>query len=224
MEAYKHSCPVCGQHVEYTAGYCGRQMQCPMCGGTIVFPAIPPARGGKPVAVEPIKPSRKWMWNAKAIVLYLRDYPHWHTLGQIAVPFLIVGALLAGAVYVKNKIADQPEPAPVPLTQAPRGGWDKMTEFARADQKVQQDVQLVTQAKKSLVDAQRVLELEQKRFSQAHGSDEQQAVQPYVQSAQLQVTQAQGMFNACRNHFQTDMAIYRKLGGTIDYNARVPNN
>ena len=39
------SCPFCGQHIEYTAGYCGKQMQCPICGQTVTFPALPP--GGK---------------------------------------------------------------------------------------------------------------------------------------------------------------------------------
>src|ERR1700733_11455336 len=141
MESYKHSCPVCGQRDDDSPRYCGRQMQCPICGNTITFPAIPPAVGGKPAAVMQQKPPRKWLWDAKAIFLYLRDFPHWHTVWQILVPFLIIGALLGGAMFVKNKFADEPAPVAAPVVQAEQGGWDKMTELARADQKMQQYVQ-----------------------------------------------------------------------------------
>jgi hypothetical protein len=224
MESYKHSCPVCGQHVEYTAGYCGRQMQCPICGNTIIFPAIPPAKGGKTVTVLPNKPARAWLWNAKAIFLYLRDFPHWKIVGQIAVPFVIIGALLAGAAYVKNKFTDEPAAAEIPVVQAPAGGWDKMTELARADQKMQKYVQSINQAHATLVGAQRALDLEQKRLSQAQGSDEHQAQASNVQSAERNVAQAQNTLNYLRQHFNTDLENYRKLGGTIDYRSQVPYN
>jgi hypothetical protein len=226
MESYKHSCPVCGQHVEYTAGYCGQQMQCPMCGGAIIFPAIPPTRGGKSVADEPkaAKPARRWGWNAKAVFLYFRDFSHWNIVGQVAVPFLIVGALLAGAIFVKNKFSDQPEQAPASVAQAPVGGWDKMTALARADQKAQQDVQTVLQAKRALGEAERALAAQQKSYSQARSSDDQQAIQAYVQSAQRTEKQAQATYDAYRRQFQADMAAYRKLGGTVDYTSQIPNN
>jgi hypothetical protein len=222
MESYKHSCPMCGQHVEYTAGYCGRQMQCPICGNTITFPAIPPTRGGKTVAVEIKKPARQWLWNAKAIFLYLRDYPHWRTVAQIAVPFVIIGALLAGAAFVKNKFADDSAPAAAPVVQAESGGWDKMTGLARADQKMQQDVQAVNQARSTLAAYQRALEAEQKRYNEARGYDEQQAVKGYVQSADSSVKQAENRLAYFRQHFDADLQNYRKLGGTIDYASRVP--
>ena len=224
MESYKHSCPVCGQHVEYTAGYCGRQMQCPICGNTITFPAIPPASGGKTVAVEERKPARKWSWNAKAIFVFLRDYPHWNTVVQILVPFLIIGALLGGAAFVKNKFADEPAPAPAPVVQAQSGGWDKMTELARADQKMQQYVQSINQTRATLAAAQRALDIEQKRYSQARGYDEQQAVMGNVQSCQRSVTQAQNNLTYLRQRFDADLVNYSRLGGTIDYRSRVPNN
>jgi hypothetical protein len=195
-----------------------------MCGNAIVFPAVPPARGGKTIEVEKIKPIRRWAWNARAIAVYLRDYPHWKTLWQIAVPFVIVAALLAGAAFVKNRFTDQPASAPAPVVQTQSGGWDKMTEFTRADQKVQQDLQSVLNAKKLLMDAQHVLDVEQKRYNQAHGYDEQQAISGYVQSAQRSVAQVQNMYDACHRHFQADLEVYRKLGGTIDYNSRVPNH
>jgi hypothetical protein len=199
-------------------------MQCPICGNTIIFPAIPPARGGKTVTVLPNRPARKWMWNAKAIFLNLRDFPHWNTVVQIAVPFVIIGALLAGAAFVKNKFTDEPAPAEAPVVQVQSGGWDKMTALARMDQKMQQYVQSISQARMNLAVAQRALEAEQKRASQAHGGDEQQAASSNVQSAERSVAQIQNTLTYLRQHFNTDLEAYRKLGGTIDYRSRVPNN
>jgi hypothetical protein len=198
-------------------------MQCPICGNTITFPAIPPASGGKTVAVEQQKPARKWLWNAKAIFLYLRNYPHWNTVVQILVPFLIIGALLAGAAFVKKKFAGEPAAVPAPVVQVESGGWDKMTELARVDQKMQQYVQSINQARKALASAQMILNNEQKRYSQARGYDEQQAISGNVQSAERSVTQAQNTVAYLRKHFEADLARYQKLGGTIDYRSRVPN-
>jgi hypothetical protein len=224
MESYKHSCAFCGQHVEYTAGYCGRQMQCPICGNTITFPAIPPSRGGKSVGVEQRKPARNWAWNAKAIWFYLRDFPHWNTVVQISVPFLIIGALLAGAAFFKNKFADEPAAATAPVVQGQPGGWDKMTELARADQKMQHYVQWISQARMAVSAAQRQVDVEQKRLSLSHGSDEQQVAQANVQIAEHSLTQAQNNLTSLRQHFETDLNYYRNLGGTIDYRSRVPYN
>ena len=52
MESYKHSCPCCGQHMEYTAPYCGKKTLCPTCGHTITFPAMAPGRYAVVVVVE----------------------------------------------------------------------------------------------------------------------------------------------------------------------------
>jgi hypothetical protein len=220
MESYKHSCPTCGQHIEYTAGYCGRQMQCPICGNTITFPAIPPASGGKKIADEQPKPARQWSWNLAKIFVSVRDFPHWNTVMQILIPFVIIGALLAGALFVKNKFSDQPE-ASTPVVQAPVGGWDKMNELARADQKMQKDVQAIAQTKKSLASAQAMLNAEQKRLGQARDSDEKQTLTANVQSVERSVNQAQNALATLRQQFQADMEKYRKLGGTIDYYSRV---
>jgi endogenous inhibitor of DNA gyrase (YacG/DUF329 family) len=76
MESYKHSCPFCGQHIEYTAGYCGKQMQCPMCGQTVTFPALPPGRPGPALHVKSLerKPERKWNWKLPAALAFLRTF------------------------------------------------------------------------------------------------------------------------------------------------------
>jgi hypothetical protein len=223
MESYKYSCATCGQHVEYTVGYCGRQMQCPICGNTITFPAIPPKSGGKTiVSDEPKKPARNWAWDAKAIFLYLRDFPHWKIVLQIAVPFLIIAALLAGAAFVKNKFSDEPVAA-APVVEGQPGGWDKMTELARADQKMQQYVQKINQTRMNMAAAQRMVDLEQKRLSQARGSDEQQVAQANLQVAERSLAQAEKSLVYLRQHFNTDFEDYRRLGGTIDYISRAGN-
>src|ERR1700678_1797356 len=99
MESFKHSCPFCGQHIEYTAGYCGKQMQCPICGHTVTFPALPPARSGQTLRVKSLerKPERKWSWKLPPALVFLLNFQHWNVVAQCAVPFVIIGALLAGA-------------------------------------------------------------------------------------------------------------------------------
>jgi DNA-directed RNA polymerase subunit RPC12/RpoP len=43
MNGYKYACPSCGQHIEYTDGYAGQSMPCPMCRQPLVFPAVDPS-------------------------------------------------------------------------------------------------------------------------------------------------------------------------------------
>ena len=99
MESYKLSCPFCGQHIEYTVGYCGKQMQCPICSQTVTFPALPPGRSGPTLHVKSLerKPERKWSWKLPAALTFLLKFQHWNVVAQCAVPFLIIGVLLAGA-------------------------------------------------------------------------------------------------------------------------------
>ena len=223
MESFKHSCPACGQHVEYTAGYCGRQIQCPICGGTIAFPAVPPTRAAKAVEGEPQKAVTQPPWNLKSVYISLRNFSHWSTVWQIAVPFVIIGTLLAGAFFVKNKFADEPAAAEAPVIQAEQGGWDKMTELAHADQKMQQYIQAIVQSRKTMSAAQRNLDAAEKLFNQTHDPDEKQAVSSTVQSARRTLTLAESNLTSLRQHFDTEFETYRKLGGTVDYRSRIPN-
>lgn len=222
MESYKHSCPVCGQHVEYTAGYCGRQMQCPICGNTITFPAIPPKTGGKTIYVEEVKkPIVQWAWNAKAIFVYLRDYPHWKIVGQVLVPFILIGALLAGASFVKKRFSDESGPV-APVIQAPQGGWDKMTELARADQKMQECVQSLLRAHQSMLVAQAQERAAEGESSRAHGSQEHELANDHERRAQFAINEAQKQISFLRAKFETEFDNYQKLGGTVDYRSKVP--
>jgi hypothetical protein len=197
-------------------------MQCPICGNTITFPAVPPTKGGKIIADETPKPRRKWNGNIGGIFVYLRDYPHWDTVGQIMVPFVIIGALLAGALWVKNKFTEEPASGPAPIVQGEGGGWDKMTEMARVDQRMQQYVQSIILTKKAVTSASRALEAEQKRLAEARDPDEKQAISANVQSYERALNQTQNKLSSLQQHFQTDYEKYRNMGGTIDYISRVP--
>jgi DNA-directed RNA polymerase subunit RPC12/RpoP len=224
MESYKHSCPACGQHVEYTAGYCGRQIQCPICGGTIAFPAVPPTGGSKTVENEARKAVQQPPWNLMSVYISLKNFSHWSTVWQVAVPFLIIGTLLAGALFVKSRFADEPPAVGAPVIQAEHGGWDKLTELAHTDQRMQQYIQAIIQAHKTLATAQRNLEAAEKLYNQTQNPDEKQAVSGEVQSARHVLTQAENNLAFLRRRFDTESENYRKLGGTVDYRSRLPRN
>jgi hypothetical protein len=152
MESYKHSCPVCGQHIEYTAGYCGKQMVCPICGKTVTFPAIPP--GGKGPALRIKRPeaarAAKWSFDFFGIPAFLRRFEHWNLVLVCLVPFIIVGALLAGAAVVRKHLGNEPVAPLAPLLQADTNAWQKMTDLARADQLVQGQLGAVRRARDCL--------------------------------------------------------------------------
>jgi hypothetical protein len=196
-------------------------MQCPICGNTITFPAIPPTTGGKAIAIEQPRPVHKWAWGAKAIFIYLRDYPQWRIVAQISVPFLIIGALLAGAAFVKNKFSDEPAPVAAPVIQAQPGGWDKMTEIARSDQKVRQCVHSIAQAHASLLVLEGMHQAAEQEVARARGSQEREIAENHVHDADREVTQAQKVLGVLRERFEAELANYQKLGGTVDYRNQV---
>jgi hypothetical protein len=218
MESFKHSCPYCGQHIEYTASYCGKQIQCPICGNTITFPAIPPQSGGAGVRINrpEDKPARKWAWNLQAIFLFLRDFQHWKTVVQCVVPFLIVGALLAGAAYVKNKFADQPAAPPEPIVQANPDAWQKMTELTRAEQAVKDQITVLVRARASVKQAEEIRAATHRQYP---GNSNPLMLRTADETAQ----KAQNNYNKARQHFENLLEQYRKLGGTHDYRGEAPN-
>ena len=223
MESYKHSCPVCGQHVEYTAGYCGRQMQCPICGNTITFPAIPPTKGGSKVFyAEKPKRARQWAGTAGKMFGNVWDFPHWNTVLQVLVPFVIIGVLLAAALWVKNKYSDEPASESAPVIQADSAGWDKMTKLAQADRRMQQYVQSIAQTRKALAVARAASQNEQKRLGEAHDGDERQAISSNLQSYERTADQTQNKLTALERQFEIDYEKYRTMGGTVDYRSQVP--
>ncbi len=218
MEAYKHSCPFCGQHIEYTAGYCGKQMQCPTCGHTVAFPAIPPGglatgtrRPGLARKAE-AKPGLKTSWPGKGMLRYLRGFEHWDTVAQCVVPFLILGALLAGALFVKKNFGNPTAPAPEMVVQAEPGAWKKMTELIKADEAVRVELRAVKAAQASLALAQQI----QKGL--------QTADLPQRRSAEKQVDERQRELTSAQKRFQDAYTSYQGLGGTVDYRRQLFNN
>jgi hypothetical protein len=202
--------------VEYTAGYCGRQIQCPICGHDFVFPAIPPGLGtpaGRRLALarkEAERPALKWSWDFKGMLLYVRDFQHWNVVAQCLVPFLIVGALLAGAVIVKKNLGSPTAPVPDLVVQAEPGALKKITELTKAEDAVKAKIQEVQAARSLLALAQRA----QMRLKT---SDPLQR-----KSAEKQVAEKQFALTSAEKGFQDAYAEYQKLGGTINYRSQEP--
>lgn len=208
MESYKHSCPVCGQHVEYTAGYCGKQMSCPMCGHSIVFPAVPPRPKDNPLRTS--RPSESAV-KKKPVTLTpwpflqrLREFEHWKVVLQCLVPFILVGALLEGASLARKHSSDQPDKIAAPVTQADPGAWKKMTDLARAERAVQMQLKYLTAASADAVRAQEYYNASRNKYHEEESA------------------RAQAKLSAARQAFENAFLIYQRLGGTVDYRSQAP--
>jgi hypothetical protein len=217
MESYKHSCPFCGQHIEYTAGYCGQQMACPICGQNVTFPALPPGRPGTTLRVKTLerKQEKKWNWKLPAPLAFLLQFQHWNVVAQCAVPFLIIGVLLAGAVVVKKKLGDAPaavDAPAVPVVQADPEAWQKTTDLANADRAAQQRLQELIVARAKAENAERLRRQVQSMEPSQRKSPEQQA------------ELAQRECEAAQQRFDRAFQLYRQLGGTVDYAAQLPRH
>jgi hypothetical protein len=220
MESYKHSCPFCGQHIEYTVDYCGQQMQCPSCGKTVTFPAIPPGRGkGAPSTHVKQLGSRRSTTQTQrgplrkepGALSFLRDFQHWKVVGQCALPFLIIGLLLAGSAVVKKTFSDTSAPDAPPTFQANPSIWHKSADVSKAEDAVRVLIQEYEVAHMTLVSAEKA-----KRQVEKGTPLQNTVVQQQLQLAQknLEVT-----------HQRLDTALdkYRDLGGTVDYRRHIPH-
>lgn len=213
MESFKHSCPFCGQRIEYTAGYCGQQMKCPTCGQTVTFPAIAPKGSGETslrLKSTQAKAARQWFAKMPPALAFLRDFQHWNVVGQCAVPFVIIAVLLGGAMFVKKKLGE-PSSTPIdaPVVQADPDAWQKNADLTKAGQTVQAAVSVVNQCRA-------VLDFEQKESMRLSNSEplQKKAADERVQQAQYKVT-------AAEKHFDAVEAKYRQLGGTTDYRSQL---
>ncbi len=221
MESYKHSCPFCGQHIEYTAGYCGKQMVCPICGKTVTFPAIPPGKRQSAHAKDPVAARiPKWVVDLKGIFPVLSRFEHWNLVLVSLVPILIVGALLIGAAVVKKEFGSEPARPVVPAVQADPNAWQKMTQLARAEQVVQEQLAEVNQAKAAATAAERNLARLQALY-QGKSPEQLAASARQMQAAQQAVAGAQKTLANDRQSFENAFQIYRNLGGTIDYHRQL---
>jgi hypothetical protein len=225
MESYKHSCPFCGQHIEYTAGYCGKQMVCPICGKTVTFPAVPPGGKGPSLHIHRPEAARpaKWSFDFFGILAPLRRFEHWSMVLVCLVPFMIVGALLAGAVVVRKHLGNAPAAPVAPLIQAEPNAWQKMTDLARADQLVQDKLAAVRRAAAAVAMAERN---RASLHAFYHGKTLDQtsynSVQLQFKARDEAVANAQRALDYARRCFESAVQKYQQLGGTIDYRRQLP--
>ena len=213
MESYKHSCPRCGQHIEYTVEYCGQQMQCPECGQTVIFPAIPPRRDDSSARarIHQSKPPRTQSRPVPAAFSFLRAFQHWNVVVQCAVPFLIIGALLAGAAFVKNKLGDAAAQVSIPTVQANPDAWQRVTDLTKADQVVRARVAELNAAHTFLAAAEK----ESRLIGTSNPSQTKHAAE--------QMKRGETAVNVARRQFDDAYADYQRLGGTVDYRGQLPS-
>jgi len=224
MESYKHSCPFCGQHIEYTVEYCGQQMSCPSCARPVIFPAVlmdtksPPLRIKRPEAAR----------VARSFILYdilasLGKFKHWNVVFACFVPFVIVAGLLVGADMVKKNAGNEPAmPAPPPIQVDPNA-WQKMTDLARADQLVQEKLGIVTRACGAATTAQRFCAA-QHAYYQRQTLDQAtyNGVMLQLRADDQAVANTQNALAYAHQSFETAFQNYQKLGGTVDYRGQLP--
>jgi hypothetical protein len=225
MESYKHSCPYCGQHIEYTAGYCGKQMACPICGKPVTFPAVPP--GGKGPALHIKRPeaarAAKWSFNLNDILASLRQFEHWNVVLLCLVPFIIVAALLVGASVVRKNASNEPAMPVAPPIQVDPNAWQKMTDLARADQLVQEQLGVVARARAAATAAAQIRDARH-AYYQGKTLDRvtYDGVMLQLHTDEQAAANAQRALDAARQAFDNAFQNYQRLGGTVDYRRQLP--
>jgi hypothetical protein len=225
MDSYKHSCPFCGQHVEYTVEYCGKQMICPFCGKLMTFPAIPPG-GKRPLRLKraEVVQRRKWSFNLKDIMIFLREFEHWNIVWAGVVPFVIIAGLLVGAVVLKKNAGEGPAmPAIAPVVGTNPNRWQQMTNQARMEEVMQERLAAVKQSQAAVKAAQQTFNSINARY-QGRALD-QYAVQNQVKevsAANKILTRAQSTFEMERSSFEAAFLEYQKMGGKMDYRSQLP--
>jgi len=229
MDSFKHSCPFCGQHIEYTAGYCGKQMICPICGKIVNFPAIPPSVGGTTLRIRHAEAASESNWLGGLISFFgflapLQRFKHWSAVLVCLVPFTIVGALLVGASVVRKQLGDAPAPPVAPTVQVDSNAWQKMTDLARADQLVQRQLNAVRRASDAVATAERKRAALHAYWHPRRAPDQvtYASVMAQYQADDQAVANAQQALASARNCFSAAFSQYQKLGGTIDYSRQLP--
>jgi hypothetical protein len=222
MEAYKHSCPFCGQHIEYTVEYCGTQITCPTCGKSVTFPAIPP--GGKKEAPRvkrtvAMETAAKGSFNLQSITVYLREFEHWNVVLICLVPFVVVGGLLIGSAVLRKNAGEGPALPEAPRLQADPNAWSKMTELTKADTAVREQLGAVNRAYNAVAAAKRNVANLQIAYQ---GRPVDPTVNTDLSARNSALAAAQQNLNAAQRSFDAAFGNYVKLGGTINYRAQLP--
>ena len=194
---YKYSCPYCGQHIEYTDGYSGRQMPCPMCQHAITFPVVMPGKMTSSLRLvrDIPKPVQKFEFSLAGVVQFLREFQHWKVVGLCMVPFVILAGALVAASALRHQ--DPAPSAPTARVSVDPHALDRATDLTRADMVAQQCVQDCNQAASAC----------------------QTAAKNHASAADLKI--AQKAKEDARKKFDAAFSTYRELGGTIDYRRQV---
>jgi hypothetical protein len=191
-------------------------MTCPICGKTVTFPAIPPSSNTSRLRLKrhvQAEAAKKWSFNLAAIRAFLGEFEHWNMVVVCLVPFIIVLALLIGAVVIKKKLGSEPAAtALAPVVQADPNAWQKMTDLARAEQSVQDQVAVVIRARAAATGAQQ-------RLANLQAAARGRSVDPVYS---LAVANSQRNLEAARHVFNIAFLNYQKLGGTVDYSRQLP--
>jgi len=222
MEKFKHACPRCGQHIEYTVDYCGRQIACPSCQTPIIFPAAVPGPAPppqKPHIEKTGAPPKKKAASYSALLKSLKEFEHWKMVGACLVPFLIVAALLVGASYLRKNNTDQPAQIPQAVaTPVGADAWKKMTDMGQVDQAVQYRVQAFLAARMALQQAQAQATA---LHGQYQGRTLDATAMKQMEDAQKAISQRQQEYNSADHAFWDTFDVYKKLGGQVDYSAQI---
>jgi hypothetical protein len=141
----------------------------------------------------------------------LGRFEHWNIVLLCLAPFVLIGALMAGASFVKKQFDSTPAAPTSTAVQADPNAWQKMTDLARAEQAVQTQVQAVTTAKATLSAARN-----NRDRLRAFGAKTE------LKNADTLVNNAEGAFNYAQQCFDTAYRKYQTLGGTVDYRQRLP--
>jgi hypothetical protein len=226
MEKFKHSCPACGQRIEYTVDYCGKQIACPTCQAAVLFPAIPPVTATQKLRLQrDAGPRRKKGLLDFPFLKALRNYPHWKVVGACVVPFLIVTGLVLGANFLKSQNTDQP------AAQTPRAvaqpvsqdAWNKMTELGAVEQQVKNCVRAALAAKAAVAQA---MAAQNQLTAAYHGSIPSSIYQNVMEQERLaseKINMAQQQLGATRQAFEAAYTRYQSLGGQFDYRSQMPD-
>jgi hypothetical protein len=185
-----------------------------MCGQTVTFPAIPPARSGPSYQLKnaqaKAKPARNWAAKVPGALGVLRDFQHWDVVGQCVVPFLIIAVLLGGAIFVKNKLGAPASAADAaPAVQADPEALQRMTNLIKAEQAVQAAMRVLDQANA-------LLDYEQKARQHSEAAD------PLLRkTAEERLHRVENTVKEARKQFDAAESKYRQLGGTKDYRSQL---
>lgn len=229
MDVYKLSCPRCGQHIEYTRDYCGRQVQCPSCNGNVTFPAIPPLGSGRsslrlerdrPKVKEPFRIDFAKIFGS--IIAFFRTFEHWQIVAMCALPFVFIALALGVAHYVRSQDTDTRPKHPI-MTEAQIAENQRIAELNKADAIVQDRVRNVLAAKYAL-DAAKAKSANWHRTYDGKQLSEgtRRAVESQFKVFEEEIATADANLNAWRRTFDTEYQKYQKLGGKIDYASQLP--